>query len=516
MYPGIHAQSQPDKHAVVMAGSGEYLTYRSLDEQSNQLAHQLRASGIKPGDHISMLMENRLEHFVVAWAALRSGVHITPVNRYLTANEVAYIVTDSQSKVLISSDVMVGQLPGLRELCSSCECFWTFGSAGSGWLQLEPVLTSQPTEPIADEWLGEAMMYSSGTTGQPKGIKRPLTWQSPEEGPFIAPTLAAFGFTQDTVYLSPAPLYHAAPFHYCNGVLSLGATVVVLEKFEPLEALKAIENYAITHSQWVPTMFVRMLKLPPEQLQGWNLSSHLLAIHAAAPCPVDIKRKMIEWWGPILFEYYAASEANGVTVIDSAQWLKHPGSVGQAVQSIVRICDESTGEVLPAGERGVIYFEQEGQEAPTFEYHNSPDKTRKAQHPKHANWTTLGDVGYLSEDGFLYLTDRKAYTVISGGVNIYPQEIEDVLIMHDKVADVAVFGVPNEDFGEEVKAVVQLAANVSPNASIEQELMEYCREHLAGYKVPRSMDFELELPRLPTGKLYKRLLKDRYWPEVGT
>ena len=515
-YPGTHAKTHPDKAAVIMAGSGDRMSFLELDHSSNQIAHLLRSLGLGVGDHISLFMENRLEFFQVSWACIRSGLQLTPINRYLTAEEAAYIVNDTGSKALIASGALMDQVRQLPKLCRQCDHFLMLDGTADGWQALEPLMAQQATEALHDETLGEAMMYSSGTTGKPKGVKRPLTGLPAETGPFITETLKLFGFDLDCVYLSPAPLYHAAPYHYSSGVLALGGTVVVLEKFDAIEALRAIETYKVTHSQWVPTMFVRMMKLPEKDRLGWDLSSHQLAIHAAAPCPVPIKRQMIEWWGPILLEYYAGSEANGVTLIGSEEWLSHPGSVGRAIQSVVRICDEESNAEVPAGERGLVYFEQEGEATPTFEYHNDKDKTRSAQHPDHPNWTTLGDLGYVDEEGYLYLTDRKAYTIISGGINIYPQEIEDTIILHEKVTDVAVFGIPNEDFGEEVKAVVQAAEGCEPGPELEQEIIAWTAERLAKYKVPRSVDFEAELPRLPTGKLYKRLLRDRYWGKTDS
>jgi long-chain acyl-CoA synthetase len=284
-----------------------------------------------------------------------------------------------------------------------------------------------------------------------------------------------------------------------------------MQHFDAEAALRFIDQYKVTHSQWVPTMFVRMLKLDPAARAAYDLSSHRVAIHAAAPCPVDVKRQMIEWWGPIIHEYYAGTEGTGATIIDSEDWLKHPGSVGRSAMGILHICDED-GTELPIGESGLIYFERE---AMTFAYHNDPAKTRTAQHPQHDNWMSLGDVGYVDEEGYLYLTDRKAFMIISGGVNIYPQAIEDALITHPKVGDVAVFGVPNEEMGEEVKAVIEPAPGIAPTDDLAAELLAYARENLAHYMAPRSVDFIEEMPRLPTGKLYKRLLKDQYWQAAG-
>jgi acyl-CoA synthetase (AMP-forming)/AMP-acid ligase II len=305
-------------------------------------------------------------------------------------------------------------------------------------------------------------------------------------------------------YLSPAPMYHAAPLAFSSATLCFGGTVVMMEKFDAEASLALIERHRVTHSQWVPTMFSRMLKLPDDVRTRHDLSSHQVAIHAAAPCPVPVKREIIEWWGPIVFEYYAGSEGNGSTIISSEEWLAKPGSVGKSYTAKIHIVDDE-GRDLPPGKVGGVYFSG----GATFEYHNTPEKTAESR--LDGGRSTLGDVGYLDEDGYLFLTDRKAYMIISGGVNIYPQEIEDRMITHPKVADVAVFGVPNDDLGEEVKAVVQVMPGQAGDDALRDELLGWCAEELARYKVPRSIDFEAELPRLPTGKLYKRLLRDRYW-----
>ncbi|MCP5032496.1 MAG: AMP-binding protein, partial [Actinomycetia bacterium] len=358
---------------------------------------------------------------------------------------------------------------------------------------------------------GETMLYSSGTTGQPKGIKRPLSGleiDDPAGIPGTAMLLTMlFSVSDESVYLSPAPLYHSAPLGFTAGVQSMGGTTVIMEHFDPALALRYIEQFEITHSQWVPTMFSRMLKLPVEERTGIDFSSHQVAIHAAAPCPVEVKKQMFDLWGPIIFEYYAGTEVNGFVFCTPDDWLSHPGTVGKSILGTIHICDDE-GNELPNGESGSIYFELE--EMP-FEYHNDPEKTRAAQHPEHPAWSTLGDIGYVDDEGYLYLTDRKAFMIISGGINIYPQEIEDCLIMHPKVADVAVFGVPNSDLGEEVKAVVQAESGIEPSDELGRELMAYAQEHIARYKVPRTIDFRPQLPRLPTGKLYKRILRDEYW-----
>lgn len=506
MYPGHWATIKPNAAAVIHAETGETLSWQQLDERSNTIVNLLRSRGVENGDHIALLMENHLQYFDIAWAAFRSGIYITCINRYLTAEEAAYIVNDSGAKVVFAS----GDVAAVAELLSHLEnCPTRLLSRGelSGWESLDDALTEFDATPQAEQLAGDSMLYSSGTTGQPKGIKRPLSGLSVEQGiPGVDPN-SPYEIDDQTIYLSPAPLYHAAPFGFCMRTLCLGGTVVMMEKFDALTSLKNIERFGITHSQWVPTMFVRMLKLDPAVREQFDLSSHRCAIHAAAPCPVEVKQQMMAWWGPIIWEYYAGTERNGTTIIGPHDWLAHPGSVGQAASGVLRICAED-GTEMPAGEEGLIYFEQP---ARPFEYHNAPDKTAESGHPQHPGWTALGDVGYVDKDGFLFLTDRKAYLIISGGVNIYPREIEDALIMHESVADVAVFGVPNSDFGEEVKAVVQPAEGVIPNDALANDLSAYARAHLAAFKVPRSIDFRKELPRLPTGKLYKRKLRDEYW-----
>ena len=508
MYPEHWATVKPHADAVIDATTGAKLSWQELDQRSNQVAQLLYARGLRPGDHISLLMQNDLAFFEIAWAAYRSGLYITCINRYLTADEAAYIINDSNSKALFTADALAiaGELPNLTNQCS--QRFIT-GATTAGYESYEAVLEGQPDTPLAEQPAGDAMLYSSGTTGQPKGIKRPLSGEHISGGFPGLEVNNPYGINAETIYLSPAPLYHAAPFGYCMRTLALGGQIVMMQRFDPELSLKYIEHYRVTHSQWVPTMFVRMLKLPQEARHRYDLSSHRCALHAAAPCPVEIKQQMMTWWGPILWEYYAGTERNGSTVIGPEEWLAHPGSVGKAHSGVLHICDEDGTEQKP-GDEGMIYFEQ-----PTmaFEYHNAPEKTLSATHPTHANWSSLGDVGYVDAEGYLYLTDRKAYMIISGGVNIYPREIEDALILHPSVEDVAVFGVPNPDFGEEVKAVVQPSQGVAHDQHLVDDLMSFAKQHLAAYKIPRSIDFTDELPRLPTGKLYKRLLKDKYWPQ---
>ena len=509
-HPSIHARTKPDKIAYRMAATGKAITYRELDELSNQGAHLFRKLGLKAGDHIAFLMENRLAFMEICWAAQRAGLYYTAISRYLTEDEIAYIVRDCGAKLVITSPKCAEPIKGLVKGGSGEPSFFMLDEPQPGFRSWDQEAIVQPVTPIADEVAGYDMLYSSGTTGRPKGIKR-QSENNPIDvpNPFLRLLCADMcGMNADSIYLSPAPLYHAAPLRFNMMAITLGGTSVIMESFDAETFLKLVEQHRITQSQLVPTMFVRMLKLPDEVRARYDVSSLKGAIHAAAPCPVDVKARMIEWWGPLLIEYYAGSEGNGVTVSTSQQWLDHRGTVGRAVVGKVRILGEDEQE-MPVGEIGTVYFA----DAPVFTYHNDPEKTKRAYNAK--GWSTLGDVGYLDDEGFLYLTDRKSYMIISGGVNIYPQETEDVLITHPGVADVAVFGVPNEEMGEEVKAVVQPHNMARAGKELEAELIAFCRQHLSPIKCPKSVDFEAELPRTPTGKLMKRHLRDRYWPKTA-
>jgi long-chain acyl-CoA synthetase len=507
-HPSIYARTQPSKIAYQMAGTGKAITYHELDELSNQGAHLFRSLGLKAGDHIALLMENRLAFMEICWAAQRSGLYYTAISRYLTEEEIAYIIRDCGAKVFITSPYCADKVKGILKGEPGEPLFFMLDEPLPGFRSFDREAIAQPTTPIADEVAGYDMLYSSGTTGRPKGIKKQFEGNRIDVPNAFLKVLCAdmCGMNADSIYLSPAPLYHAAPLRFNMMAITLGGTSIIMESFDAEQFLKLVEQYKITQSQLVPTMFVRMLKLPDEVRRRYDVSSLQGAIHAAAPCPVDVKAKMIAWWGPILIEYYAGSEGNGVTVSTSQQWLTHRGTVGRAVVGKIKILDENDEE-LPAGEIGTVYFA----DAPAFTYHNDPEKTKRAYNSK--GWSTLGDVGYLDAEGFLYLTDRKSYMIISGGVNIYPQETEDVLITHADVADVAVFGVPNEEMGEEVKAVVQPHDMAKAGKELEAELILFCRKHLSPIKCPKSIDFEAELPRTPTGKLVKRHLRDRYWPK---
>ena len=505
MHPSIHAQSNPEKIACLMAGSGRSLTYRELDERSNQAAQLFYSLGLRRGDHIALCLENHEEFFVICWAAQRSGLYFTTVSSRLTPPEVEYIVDDCEARVFITSQAKRDIAESLASLCPNLLARYMIEGTTDQYASWEEAIAQHSKTPLDEQSEGAAMVYSSGTTGRPKGVKHPLS-ENPIDSstPMVEALKLLYGVNEDSIYLSPAPLYHAAPLTWTLACQRLGVTIIVMEQFDAIQSLALIEKHKVTHSQWVPTMFVRMLKLPEEDRAHFDVSSLKAAIHAAAPCPIPVKEAMIEWWGPVIYEYYAGSESNGFCALDSNEWLEHKGSVGRPLTAIAHILTDEFKEV-PTGEAGTIYFESDVK----FEYHNSPEKTADSLSPQ--GYSTLGDIGYLDEDGFLYLTDRKSHMIISGGVNIYPQETENILITHPKVADAAVIGVPNEDFGEEVKAVVQLMDSSQASDELGQELIAFCREQIASIKCPRSVDFEEELPRHPTGKLYKRLLRDRYW-----
>jgi long-chain acyl-CoA synthetase len=499
--PREMAVKTPDKPAFIMGAAGETVTYRQLEEQANRCAHLLKDSGLHEGDNIAILMENNSRFIEICMAAGRSGLLFTPISTHLTFSEIEHIINDCGAKVLFTSsakgelaDQLLKSTPGLVER-------FMVNGRRKGYTFYDQIISSYPKTPVTLEKTGMDMVYSSGTTGRPKGIKVKMP-----DLPFgeIIPAgnlvTELFQFNEDTVYLSPAPLYHAGPLRFVLLCIRAGGTALIMEKFDALEALKLIERYKVTHSQWVPTMFIRMLKLKEEEKTGHDLSSHRIAIHSAAPIPVEIKENMIRWWGSILFEYYTGSEMNGITAIDSKDWLKHKGSVGKALMGNIKILDDDFRE-LPPNTVGTIYFAG-GQ---VFEYHNDPQKTQSVHTPQ--GWSTINDVGYIDEEGYLFLTDRKTHMIISGGVNIYPQEAENVLLTHPKILDAAVIGVPDEIFGESVKGVVQLIDPVLAGPDLALELIAYCRSKISKLKCPATIDFVDELPRTPTGKLIKRLIR---------
>ncbi len=503
-YPTAFAEATPDKIAYQLIGSGETVTYRQLEQRSNQAAQLFRACGLQTGDHIVILMENNRQFLEVCFGADRAGLYYTAINTNLLPHEAAYIARDCGAKLIVTSRVFEAAALVLRSTVETISCWFAVGGSIDGYRDWDSAAALQPPTRIADEMQGLDMLYSSGTTGRPKGIKWPALGQPPGQRTMLIDLLCRlFAYDGDTRYLSPAPLYHAAPLRHSMTAIKLGGTVFIMEKFDAEKALRIIQDHAITHAQFVPTMFVRMLKLPSALRETFDVSSLEYAIHAAAPCPVDVKEKIIAWWGPIVYEYYAGTENNGFCFIDTTEWLTHKGSVGRAMLGELHICDEH-GVELPVGEEGEVYFAN----GHPFAYHNDPDKTAASRNA--LGWTTLGDIGRVDRDGYLYLVDRKSFLIISGGVNIYPQEIEDIVLTHPAVADAAVIGVPNEDLGEEVKAVVQLLDPNAASSALANEIITHCKASLAAYKCPRSVDFMAELPRQPTGKLYKRLLRQSY------
>lgn len=498
---------------MILADTGAVTSYAELEAGANQGAQLFRALGLKSGDTIALYVANEPEYLLIYWAGQRSGLHVVPIPTRLTAGEAAYIVNDSGAALLIVSPGLPGSaelaareaMPALRHVYAAV------GELGgvSSW---EAARSAMPTTPIADEIAGTHMPYSSGTTGRPKGLRLPLSG-GPAEQPFsYAQGLATrWGIGEDSIYLSPAPLYHSAPLVWSCCAQRLGGTVIIMRRFDPQAFLAAIERYRVTVTQAVPTMFVRLLKLPLETRARHDLSSLTHVIHAGAPCPVPVKHAMISWFGPIIDEYYAASEGHGATMIGSAEWLARPGSVGRVGAGSLHICDDR-GREVPTGTDGLVYF---GGGLP-IAYHNDPAKSAGARNPLRPDLSTVGDIGHVDADGYLYLSDRKDFMIISGGVNVYPQETENALVLHPAVADVAVFGVPDPDLGEAVKAVVQPTQWDAAGPALEAELIGWLRERLSAVKCPKSIDFERALPRHDTGKLFKTPMRDRYRQAAGT
>ncbi|WP_124711276.1 acyl-CoA synthetase [Gordonia insulae] len=502
-----HALRTPTKPAIVMASDGETVMFRDLEVRSRQLARALRDRGIRAGDVVAILMENNRAYLEVTWAAQRSGLYYTAINRHLTAPEVQYILDDSGAVAIVSSESMSDVL-GALDLSRIPTRIAAMGEVEGFDSYPQLLLDTSPT-PLDGEREGREMLYSSGTTGRPKGVRKPIPL-TPLGDPAaatvqIAAGLAMTGDTDDAVYLCPAPLYHGAPLIFSMSWQRLGATVVVMERFDAAQGLELIDRHRVTTGQFVPTMFTRFLRLPEHERARHDLSSLRTVIHSAAPCPVGVKEQMIEWWGPIISEYYSGTEDVGTTFITAQEWLSHRGSVGRPMETCHVVGPD--GSELAQGEIGQIYFEG----GRPFEYHNDPEKTAAATNDK--GWRTLGDIGRIDEDGYLYLTDRAAHMIISGGVNIYPQEAEDVLAVHPAAADVAVIGVPDDEIGESVLAVVQPVDGVDADDQLAVELVTHVRSRLAGYKCPRAVTFVDQLPRDPNGKLYKRRLREQYWSE---
>ncbi|MEA3175898.1 MAG: long-chain acyl-CoA synthetase [Gammaproteobacteria bacterium] len=493
---------EQNKPACIDADSCQILSFRTLDERANQGARLLRRLELEPSDVLAVLLPNCFEVFAIAWAAQRTGLYLTTISPKLSAADIRYILQDSGAKVLITS-LLYAELAAAAIEGLSVEAFLSDGENQSfaDWAKARDQFSAQP---ISDAIAGADMLYSSGTTGRPKGVKPALpTGAVDAPTPLMRMGQTLYGMDEHSIYLNTSPLYHAAPLRWAMTIHRLGGTVVFNEKFDAAQTLSLIDTYKITHATFVPTHFIRMLKLP-EAIRGASNHSTLKAIvHAAAPCPVPIKRAMIDWWGPIIHEYYSGTEMCGITALSAGEWLEKPGSVGRAVLGQLRIVDDE-GRLLPPDAVGNVYFA----DGPAFEYHHDPDKTRAA-HEAHG-WATMGDIGHVDADGYLFLTDRKHFMIISGGVNIYPQEVENLLVTHPQVADVAVFGVPDEEMGESVLAVIQPASWKDAGEGFAEELRKFVRDALGSVKCPRQFDFREVLPREPTGKLMKRLLQEEY------
>ena len=498
------AAENPSGVAYRMLESGRTVTWSELELNSRRCAAMLLAQGLKPGDGIAVYLDNHPRYFEILWAAHRIGLYYTTISRHLKTAELAYILKDCGAKAVFSSQALLAAIGPLEE-CTRDSARYVLDGERPGWLDYAAALGAMDVSVALPETPeGTDFLYTSGTTGHPKGVKRALEAANAYFNRTPDRRTAWKSFDRNTVFLSTTPFYHAFPVRWNINVMRRGGTCVMMEKFDALRALEAIQEFRVTHAQWVPTMFIRMLRLSEAQRRQFDLSSMRVAAHTGAPCPVWVKEQMITWWGPVLYEFYAGTELVGRTSIDSEEWLQHKGSVGRPEFGQIHIVDEN-GNELPPGEPGTVYFSG----GSTFEYHNDRAKTSGAYNER--GWATYGDVGYVDSDGYLYLTDRLAHMIISGGVNIYPQETENTLQRHPAVADVAVIGVPNEDFGEEVKAVVQLRDSNAPSEQLAKELMEFCRERLSSLKCPRSIDFVAELPRLETGKLAKHELRRRYW-----
>ncbi|KXS19700.1 AMP-dependent synthetase and ligase [Gonapodya prolifera JEL478] len=520
-HPSIWAQKYPNRPAVIMASTGEVETYSALDKRSNQVAQLFRKIGIQTNDSIIVFMDNNKRYHDVVWGAQRSGVRFSCISSKLVADEVEYMVGDSQCKAFITCKALLPVARQVAKLCSGRPIKWYLVDGAEGPFEdLEKVIAKMPSTPIKDQSAGSSMLYTSGSTGRPKGVKR-IAPPAPEGiNPLdidLCPPLVTLGamffgwpgvIGTEFKYLSPAPLYHAAPLGWTMAVHHAGGTVVIMESFDAEKVLALIHQYKIETGQFVPTHFIRLLRLPDAIKAKYSVASLTGVFHAAAPCPVAVKEQMINWWGPKIHEYYAGTEMNGFTLITSPEWLQHKGSVGRALIGELKICDEH-GEPVPAGTDGTIFFAN----GPQFEYFNDPKKTSEARNKY--GWSTLGDVGQVDKDGYLYLTDRKSFMIISGGVNIYPQEVENALVLHPAVVDAAVIGGPHEDMGEEVIAVVQPLKWEDASQKFADELKEYLRSRVSHVKVPRKIEFMKQLPRHDTGKLYKRIVKDAYWGKAS-
>ncbi|MDT5340148.1 MAG: long-chain acyl-CoA synthetase [Mycobacterium sp.] len=498
-----HAIGAAHSPAVHIA-DGVTIDYGELYARSQRVAAVLHEAGLRRGDGVALVLPNRREFLEIAWGCQLSGLYYSAVNTHFTPDEVLYVIEDSESRAVFIDASMT--LLGERIVGAGCgvELHIAVGGELPRWQPYDGLMAKAGAAPPPSD--GSEMLYSSGTTGRPKAVRRPLPTDG--NGSWAQKVLEQaltqrYAMTSSSVYLSPAPLYHAAGVNYTMAVHRVGAASILMGRFDAEVVLRLVQEHRVTHAQFVPTMFVRMLKLPPHVRDSYDVSSLECVIHAAAPCPVDVKRQMMDWFGPIIHEYYGGTEGFAGSTIGPEEWIAHPGSVGRPFSPVHVVAED--GSERPVGESGELFFEG----GPTFEYFKDPAKTASVSNER--GWRSLGDMGYVDDDGYVYLTDRSSFMIVSGGVNIYPQEAENLLIMHPKLVDAAVFGVPNEEFGEEVKAVVQPADGVVAGPDLAAELIEFCRTHLATYKCPRTVEFDSDLPRDPNGKLYKRRIRDRYW-----
>jgi len=488
------AQRRPDVPAII-APTGDR-SFAELNARTNQLVRALRRLGLREGDGVALLCTNRAEFAEVGAACQRAGWRLTTINWHLTEDEAGYIVDDCEAKALVADGSLARVAAGARQRATRCEVGLAVGGPIDGFRDYDAELAGEPDDDIDDPVLGSSMLYTSGTTGRPKGVYRR------EPAPAVIVNL--FDYRDGDRHLCTGPLYHAAPLAFSLNVpLTYGVGVVLMERWDAEAALALVETYAVTHTHMVPTMFHRLLSLPADVRERHDLSTLRSVIHGAAPCPVVVKQRVIDWLGPVVWEYYAATEGTGCFV-DSGTWLTKPGTVGRPIDGQVRIGDEA-GEPLPVGETGLVYLK--APDVGKFEYFKDSDKTASTYR---GSYFTLGDVGYMDEDGFLFLTDRSANVIISGGVNVYPAEVDAVLLEHPAVGDAATIGVPDEEWGERVLAVVELQPGIDGTPELAAELIEHCRARLAHFKCPQAVEFTAELPRQDNGKIYKRLLRDRF------
>jgi long-chain acyl-CoA synthetase len=499
-----HAREAPEQMAIRSAVGDR--SFDELNARANQLVRSLRSRGLTSGDGVALLCANRPEFAEVYYAVLRSGMRVTPINWHLTAREMAYIIDNCEARAVVADARFAEVAAGAAEASSAARVRLCVGGEIPGFESYQKALSEQACGDIEDPSPGFPMLYTSGTTGNPKGVYRPGAAVRPGPGARLLAKLIGYRPGED-LNLCTGPLYHAAPLAFSlAGPLAAGVGVVLMDGWDPERALALIEEHRITHTHMVPTMFHRMLSLPEELRSRFDLSSLRMMLHGAAPCPVHVKQQMMDWVGPIIYEYYAATEGWG-SLVTPELWLSRPGTVGMPLDGAVKILGEQ-GEPLPAGAVGRVYMLAPEQDR--FSYFKDEAKTQRAFDEAGTHFT-LGDMGYLDDDGYLFLADRRADVIISGGVNIYPAEVDAVLLTHPAVADAATIGIPDDDWGESVRSVVELRDGSPAGPALERELVDFCRERLAHYKCPRGIDFSDALPRYDTGKIYRRLLRDRYW-----